>query len=296
MLTIREFDPADAEGVSRLFRAVYGDTYTYFKIYVPSQIRASNASGNWRCAVAVEKGVVVGHAGLIRSSPDDDVAELALIAVHPDFRGQGIATQLACYLHRIALHTGLRALTIKQVASHPITQRMAATLGFLTTGIILDYVSSPFGRSEPESVVIGCLPIKACPLPRNCLPANHPNWLDRILKQFGEHIRNNSAIKPAADLRGYSIDVENADELIALPPQHVACLEIPVNIKLPTTVERFLSLGFINAGLLPIAGGDWYWLMQRINNRHSPDAIHLYSSDAAGLYADMQMEICRRAA
>lgn len=295
MLTIRDFDPADAEGVSGLFRAVYGDKYTYLKIYLPSQIRASNASENWRCAVAVENGMIVGHAGLVRTSPEDDVAELALIAVHREFRGLGIATRLAEHLCATALQMGIRALTIKQVASHLITQRIATSLGFLTTGLILDYVSSPFGYTEPESVVIGCLPIKACPLPKNCFPEKYPNWLPRLVKQFGEHARNNSVIKPAADLRGYSIAVDNVDELIALPPHQVACLEIPVNQELSRTVERFLSLGFINAGLLPTAGGDWYWLMQRNNQRHRPGIMELYCSDAAGVYADMQREICHQA-
>lgn len=296
MLTIREFYPADAEGVTRLFQSVYDDNYTYLKIYLPSQIRASNASENWRCAVAVENGAVVGHAGLVRISPDDDVAELALIAVHRDFRGRGIATRLAQHLRTIALKMGIRALTIKQVASHSITQRMATSLGFVTTGLILDYVSSPFGHTDPESVVIGCLPIKTCPLPKNCLPTNRPNWLRRLLEQFGELPLNNSVIKPAADLRGYSVDVDNVDELIALPSHHVACLEIPVNNKLSRTVERFHSLGFIDAGLLPVAGGDWYWLMQRITNRHSPGIMELYCSDAVELYAEMQVEICRQAA
>ena len=76
-------------------------------------------------------------------------------------------------------------LTIKQVSSHGQSQRLAKTLGFHTTGLLLDYVASPFGQPQPESIVLGRLPLRSRPIPALNWPAAWREWLTPLSRAFG---------------------------------------------------------------------------------------------------------------
>ena len=127
-IAIRDFQADDAAGVSALFRAIYGEHYVYPDVYLPSMIRRHNTAGRWHSAVAVSGGRVLGHAALWRDPHCPGSAELALNVVHPDARGQGLATALGRHLRAQGVALGLSMLTIKQVSSHGQSQRLAKTL------------------------------------------------------------------------------------------------------------------------------------------------------------------------
>ena len=102
MIEIRAFQRQDGEGISALFRTVYGDRYVYPDIYMPSLIGWRNARDEWHSAVAEQNGIIIGHAALWRPHADKQTAELAMFAVHPAFRNRGVATQLGEYLRLAA--------------------------------------------------------------------------------------------------------------------------------------------------------------------------------------------------
>lgn len=107
--------------------------------------------------------------------------------VHPSTRGQNIATQLGMRLLIHAQALGCHGVTIKQVTQHLYTQRMADRLGFCSTGLLLDYVPSPFGEPLPESIVIGYTPVEGYrrPLPALSWPQSCHDFMAHLCGVYG---------------------------------------------------------------------------------------------------------------
>ncbi len=163
MIEIRVFQRQDGEGISALFRTVYGDRYVYPDIYMPSLIGWRNARDEWHSAIAEQNGIIIGHAALWRHHADKQTAELAMFAVHPAFRNRGVATQLGEYLRLAASRLGLGTLTIKMVSSHPHSQRLAQRLGFYSTGLLRDYVPPPFNPACVKALSSAYYPCSHAP-------------------------------------------------------------------------------------------------------------------------------------
>ncbi len=291
-IEVRRFQPDDAQGISDLFMAVYGEHYTYAEIYLPSQICGQNLSGHWHSVVAIHNGNIVGHALLRCDSPQADVAELAMVAVHPAARNQGVATRLGGYLCDYARRLNLRGLLIKQVSSHPISQRLAQIMGFYTTGLLLDYVSSPFGYAEPESIVLGCLPLRSCALPIYHWPDDQPIWLRMLRRQFGHQTRHlDVPMASFVNLRGHCLTVDNIDEVIALPDRQIGWLGLALDDQLYHRVARLRACGYLNTGLMLTSDGNWHWLMQRNISCHCHSRLTLSSPLAENIYADVLADL-----
>lgn len=281
---IREFQPADAEGISALFSVVYAERYVYPDVYLPSMVRQYNSDGRWRAAVATMEGRIVGHALLCQDLASAGSAELAMIVTHPSTRGMGIATRLSKYLCLCARQKGLDTLSIKMVSSHIQTQRLARALGFHTTGLLLDYVASPFGHDGSESVLIGVLPIKERPIPQYQTDREHGSWLKRLIKYFGADPLPTNTYHPDRMMRischGKRIDLtlENAsvssiDEIIRFPGNRLIHLHIGYNKALPPFLPLLHLAGYKNTGLAPGPAGRWYWLLQRGYSIHNLELL-----------------------
>lgn len=152
---IRRYRVADAPAVSSLFKAIYGEHYPQPQVYLPCMISQNHSAGRWHSLVAVVNDHICGHATLFRKSGRSTLAELALTVVHPDTRGQNIATHLGQQLLIHAQALDCQGVTIKQVTHHPYTQRMAASLGFHSTGLLPDYAPSPFDSRGRETLIVG---------------------------------------------------------------------------------------------------------------------------------------------
>jgi hypothetical protein len=98
------FPPEDAEGVSRLFRTVYGDSYPIKTFIEPKLLIEENAAGRTISSVArTPKGDIVGHAALFHSAPYERVCESGAGLVHPSYRGgKGIYTTLGLMVEAAA--------------------------------------------------------------------------------------------------------------------------------------------------------------------------------------------------
>ncbi|MDK2125164.1 GNAT family N-acetyltransferase [Parachitinimonas caeni] len=273
-VVIRDFQEGDAEGVSALFSAVYGEHYVYPDVYLPSMIRHHNIEQLWRTAVATLEGRIVGHAILWQDPAGPDSAELAMIVAHPSTRGMGIATRLGEHLCLYARQQGLATLTIKMVSSHSQTQRLARTLGFQTTGLLLDYVASPFGNDGRESVVIGVMPLQDRPIPQCHTGRETASWIKPLVERFGSSPLSSgdrqldrpmliSAHGKRVDVTLEHASAESVEEITRLPRNRLIHLRIRFDAALPPLLAALHRAGYADTGLAPAPDGQWYWLLQR---------------------------------
>lgn len=292
-VSIRAFTPDDAENISALFRAVYGDRYVYPDVYLPSMIRHHNAQQHWQSSVACIDDQIVGHAMLWRHVDHPHSAELSLNVVHPAARGLGLATTLGRHLCDQARRQGLRMLTIKQVSSHTQSQRLAHTLGFHTTGLLLDYVASPFNNVWRESIVLGCLPLQPYPIPSLSWPQTCPNWLQAIEQRFGtcpsiDHASDSMPLSVTTheqriEITLHDLHPDRVHEATNMPKERLSYIKLRLSQRTPAAMQQLLAAGFAYAGFIPGADEMWYGLMQRGYQKnaldlHCPLAHQLYLS------------------
>ena len=82
--------------------------------------------------VADAGGRIVGHAGVFTVMGDGEIIN---VAVHPDFRGKGIAYQMLSYLMGIAPEIGTEDFTLEVRAGNKAAIRLYEKLGFETEGV-----------------------------------------------------------------------------------------------------------------------------------------------------------------
>ncbi|MCU0121881.1 GNAT family N-acetyltransferase [Pseudomonas sp. B2M1-30] len=271
---LRNYRPGDATAISRLFRKIYGDHYAHHQVYLPWMINQNHAERRWHSLVAVEGKKVLGHASLCRDA-GSHIAELALTVVDPQTRGQHIATQLGEQLLVHAQALGCRGVTIKQVTRHPYTQRMAATLGFQSTGLLPDYVPSPYGDPVPETLVIGYKAIDGYhrPLPALAWPSGCSELPSHLSQIFGITEKPSKWPHPAVRFehcRGrYDVVIGSLDgnllaQLRQLPGHWRISLRLRLTSGFTTALARLSAIGFLFTGLaLDERGSGWMALLHR---------------------------------
>lgn len=269
-LILRNYRASDATAVSQLFREVYGDLYVQPHVYLPQMINQNHAHQRWHSLVAEVDGQIRGHATLFRDT-GARTAELALSAVHPDARGQNIATRLSQQLLTRAQALGCHDVSIKQVTHHPYTQRMAANLGFHNTGLLPDYVPSPFGRSTPESIVLGSRIMEGYqrPLPRQIWPSAYRRFMEHLCDVFGTQEQRLYWHGPAIqleqhanryDLRLKTLRPDLLEQLRGLPPQWLVSIRLGLSQQFTCDLNRLAAIGFVFTGLAPVEGKEGGWL------------------------------------
>lgn len=274
-LIFRPFTPADAVAVSELFREVYGDHYVQPDVYLPKLITQHNNDGRWQSMLAVEGSQVLGHMALCRDRYATDSPELALGVVHPATRGQSIATRLGRELLEHSRAAAGRCVLIKQVTHHPYTQRMARTLGFHCTGLLPDYVPSPFAEAAPESIVVGVRPLvgRSCPLPEIVWPDNCRGFMQHLGSLFGSDscVPDDLSLPLQMKQHHQRVDVliERLDnrlleQLIQLPERWLISLRLGLSARFAEDSQRLSTKGFVFTGLIPaLDQGRWFALFHR---------------------------------
>lgn len=291
-VTLRSYRPGDATAVSRLFRAIYGDHYVQPHVYLPLMINQNHCDGRWHSLVAVTGSAMLGHATLFRNE-GAHIAELALSVVHPATRGQNIATQLGRQLLIHAQALSCRGVTIKQVTQHPYTQRMADRLGFVSTGLLLDYVPSPFGEPLPESIVIGYTVIDSYrrPLPALQWPESCKCFMEHLGRVFGTQDKDTRWTGPSLTLEEHmgrhDVYLKNLDnrllkQLQRLPRQWTVSIRLRLAHGFAAALQSLSTIGFVFTGIAPDEAGEgWLALFhrgyrQRVMTLHCPHMQQLH--------------------
>lgn len=295
-VTLRNYRNSDASAVSTLFRKTYGDLYAQAHVYLPCMIDRNHAQGRWHSLVAVVGNDVVGHATLIRAK-GSRLAELALSVVDPQTRGQSIATRLGRQLLIHAQALGCLGVTIRQVTSHPYTQRMAAGLGFHNTGWLPDGVPSPQDASARESLVIGYTPIDGYrrPLPALAWPDSCRDFMLQMCSVFGTQER-------AAPWMGEPVHLEQQwdryegtfrkldggllKQLQELPAHWLISIRLRLAKDFDSALHALVTAGFVFTGLAPDErGAGWLALFHR---GAKPASLTLICPQMQRLHDDLQ--------
>ena len=274
-MIIRRFQVTDANEISALFREVYAERYVYSDLYVPAMISWRNTQHDWYSAVAVINNKIIGHAALRRENNHATCAELAMIVIHPMAQHRGIAFKLGKYLYDEAHKQQLTTLTIKMVCSHSRSQQLAINLGFHTTALLRDYVSSPFESGHFESVVVGVQALQPRPVPTLGKMNGQPNTLSLLSVPFG----NKSPSSIESTLHAFPIEITDVNarinviihqvtqdiinELSELPHSRLIYLQVPINGGLAKYHPVLYQAGYRDAGLILDNSGEWFWLFQR---------------------------------
>lgn len=90
--------------------------------------------------VAVEADRVIGYVGSQTVLGETDMMN---IAIHPDFRKQGIATQLIHRLVQALSEKGSHSLMLEVRASNEPANALYGNLGFETVGVRKNYYRNP---------------------------------------------------------------------------------------------------------------------------------------------------------
>jgi GNAT superfamily N-acetyltransferase len=298
-LVYRRYQPGDAHAVSQLFRVVYGDHYVQPDVYLPNMISQHNADGRWTSMLAVDGQRVLGHAALCKD-PLADTPELALSVVHPAAQRQSIATNLSRELLMQAGSLGFNSVLIKQVTHHPYTQRMAQSIGFHSTGLLPDYVPSPFCESLPETIVIGCQVAQGTSraLPDIQWPESCRSLMQRLSTVFGTSRTESSPLSIPLHIRQhhhrYAIVVHRLnerllDQLSGLPGRWLISVKLAMSRHFAEDLHRLTGHGFTFTGLMPAHRNcGWFALFHRGAQRRS---LNLHCPDMQQLHDDVQRNI-----
>ncbi|MBF6034730.1 GNAT family N-acetyltransferase [Pseudomonas sp. P155] len=273
-LTLRSYRRSDARAISHLFREIYGDHYVQPHVYLPLMINQNHGEGRWHSLVAESGKKILGHATLCRNA-GSPTAELALSVVHPSTRGQNIATQLGMRLLIHAQALGCHGVTIKQVTQHLYTQRMADRLGFCSTGLLLDYVPSPFGEPLPESIVIGYTPVEGYrrPLPALSWPQSCHDFMVHLCGVYGTQDKEARWVGEPMQVEQCSgrydvvlkkLDAGLLQQLRRLPEHWMISIRLRLATGFVNAVDSLSAMGFVFTGIAPNErGAGWLALFHR---------------------------------
>ncbi|MHC1742349.1 MAG: hypothetical protein AB9873_04865 [Syntrophobacteraceae bacterium] len=147
------FRPGDAEGVTQLFRMVYGDGYPVRTFIDPRQLIEENAAGRTLSSVArTTDGEIVGHSALYPSAPFKGLFESGATLIAPEYRGGPLAFRLLKHsLKDVVSQFGIEIVFGEPVCNHVITQKIAAKLKYEACALEVDLMPAEAYEKEASA-------------------------------------------------------------------------------------------------------------------------------------------------
>lgn len=143
-INVRPVTEADLPSVRELFYRSYGENYPYKAFYDDEWLKRSIYQDSYLFLLAERDGSILGTASVYFEvgAYADLCGEFGRLAVHPDFRGQGVGTALMEARLKFAnkrLHFGLTECR----TAHPFAQRISEAhdlrpIGFMPQKVLLD--------------------------------------------------------------------------------------------------------------------------------------------------------------
>jgi len=187
------FRPEDAEGIVRLFQAVYGEHYPIRLFYDPGAIIAANAEGRYYSIVArTTSGKVIGVTHLYNSAPCQSLYETGVGLVLKEYRNAGINKRLLGFLYEefVPPKPHIEELFGEAVCNHPFMQKAVESSRFIETAI--EVALMPAGAYTKEQSAPGRVATLDCfrcykPKPhRIFLPAAYEQTLRWIYSRLDD--------------------------------------------------------------------------------------------------------------
>jgi hypothetical protein len=300
----------DADGISRLFRAVYGEGYPIRVVYDPEGLRAAfDARENMPVVARRMGGEVVGAVSLFRSAPSNRIYESGGGLVLPSCRGLGINEAMLRHLIEVvAPGFGIDAVFGESVCSHPYMQRTTANLGYVETGLEVDLMPHEASSREGRPGRVSVLPqfrLYKAGAGTAYVPAVYAGELDFLYKglnvdrtvvpcRAGAEAEGESDIKAQmfefARVARVAVRLVGADFERAFAEKEEECLfngtlviQAWLSLADPavgTAAERLRGLGYFFGGALPLWFDDDALLMQRVVTKPNWESIVLYTDRA----------------
>ncbi|MBU1041342.1 MAG: GNAT family N-acetyltransferase [Proteobacteria bacterium] len=306
------FQPDDAEGVARLYYAIYGDTFAIDYVYDPKRICEANQGPDLHHVVArTGAGEVVGISALFRVPPGKGILEAGGLMLLPEYRLGTLLFRLIDLTQQIArdrLH--LNAVFGQSVTDHLTTQKINARYGY--RGLALEMESMPArpewggGRISllNEFLVLNDIAHPVY-LPQAYAPLLREMYVALGLgREFlgGAEPKGNTAWDltemPAASLAKILVTEIGTDFPAVLrklaeehPELHAMHLQLPLtHFALPWAVEQARAQGFCLGGLLPLWTDRDVLLLQKLAKRPDFTAPALLTEGVQGLLEQIRLD------
>ncbi len=127
------FRDEDAEGITALFREVYGEGYPIRKFYEPEELKRENKEGICYSVVArLRTGRVIGVCHVYRSAPHPGTYEAGAGLVSKAFRSIGVNTKILSFIQNDWLEDRphIEEMFGEAVCNHVFMQQSVAALGY----------------------------------------------------------------------------------------------------------------------------------------------------------------------
>lgn len=137
-LEVGAFEPADAEGIVKLFKSVYGDGYPIKLFYDPDALTKANAAGEYHSIVARSSaGEVMAVEHLFQSAPYHGLYEAGAGLVLQEYRKLGLTKRMMHFIFDewILERTDIEETFGEAVCNHPYMQRVVADLVHIETAL-----------------------------------------------------------------------------------------------------------------------------------------------------------------
>jgi hypothetical protein len=186
-ITVDTFRSEDAEGIVRLFRAVYGENYPIQLFYDPEAIVAANREGRYHSVVArTQSGEIVGVTHVFPSAPSSAIFEAGLGMVLKEYRNAGVNGRILDFIFEEfapnILH--VEELYGEAVCNHTIQQKNMVRYKFVEPALEIALMPVETYRKEQSAAGrVAALNAFRCYRPRPhriYLPAAYEPILRRI--------------------------------------------------------------------------------------------------------------------
>ena len=152
------FCPADAQGVTDLYRSIYGANYHVKSVYNPEELIAQQNSGEtYRAVARAANGKIIGHTAFTLSSPPNrELYEAVQLLVDHKWRGTDLASQLTQFaIDEIPCKYKLKQTWGEAVCNHLFSQRIYLQNHYIETGMELDLLPGASMAQSMKSVDTG---------------------------------------------------------------------------------------------------------------------------------------------
>ncbi len=309
------FRPGDAEGIARIYYAIYGDTFPIDYVYDPERIRAANETTDLYHVVGrAESGDIVGVMALFRSAPGAGILESGGLMILPEYRHGLLLYRLYDRNQKLARGLGwLNAEYSQMVTDIETPQRMSNRFGARGLALELEAMGPrPGGDGRRMSFVDEFIVLRDVPQDVH-LPEPYAGLLSGQYASFGLERRFLPGREPAGRTRLERGELAWADLVKILVAEigadfdealrgalretdqgnasRVVQLLLPLTDPgLPRAVELARAQGFWLGGLLPLWTDADVLLLQKLPARPDFDAVFLLTDEVQALMRQVRAD------
>ncbi|EMG38002.1 hypothetical protein PCS_01171 [Desulfocurvibacter africanus PCS] len=307
-ITVGDFQPEDAEGVAKLYYAIYGDKFPLDYVYDPERILEANQGTDlYQVVGRTASGDVVGLSALFKATPNRGLMESGSLMVLPEYRAGRLAYELIrMTMNELPPRLGLQGVNGQSVCDHLITQKFGDRFG--SRGFALEMESIPArpgvdGGANGRISLLNEFKILQDTPQTLYLPQVYDVFLRGVYALNGLKRDFAAQGSPAGETRWdaseyaeaslakmavHEVGIDFSSVLGRFeaehPDRYAYQLLLPLtNPGLPAAVEAARGRGYFMGGLLPLWTGQDVLLMQKIAASPDFSAPQLYSDGSKAI-------------